>query len=358
MPNWISVLKEISGAQTDSPLDLVRRRYLKRLHKHTDRNVIAYYSGFLNKSRIEGAEITGEDKNGFMLCIHGLDRSKGLDLLLHTPGGETQATFSLVEYLRSMFGNDIRAIIPQIAMSAGTMLACSCKSIVMGKQSSLGPIDPQFGVIAAANMLAEVRKAKEEITSNPALAMFWSPILSRITPSFIERCEQAMADSNEFLESTLRANMLSGLPKAEQDETVGKVATLFENTGGRAHDTHLHYQKCLEAGLIVERLEADPTLQDLVLTTHHCYMHTLMNTAAYKLTENHKGKALVKQIAMQPQQFIQMPQQQSMPPAMPFGRAEPVENTSPVEIKNAGEDDDGKVIIEAADDKSSKLPQP
>ncbi|MHB1126932.1 MAG: hypothetical protein ACYC2T_08230 [Bacillota bacterium] len=48
-----------------------------------------------------------------------MDRSKGLDLILHTPGGEIAATESLVDYLRSMFGSDIRAIVPQIAMSCG-----------------------------------------------------------------------------------------------------------------------------------------------------------------------------------------------------------------------------------------------
>ncbi|MBX4308663.1 ATP-dependent Clp protease proteolytic subunit, partial [Mycobacterium tuberculosis] len=88
-------------------------------------------------------QITDEDKNGFMLCIHELDRTKGLDLIIHTPGGDSQATIALVDYLRSMFGKNIRAIIPQLAMSAGTMIACSCFEIIMGKQSSLGPIDPQ-----------------------------------------------------------------------------------------------------------------------------------------------------------------------------------------------------------------------
>ena len=121
MPNWDSVLKEISQLQitsNESAFDKARRKYLKRLYSHTGRNVIAYYSGFLSKPRLEGIEINDEDKNGFMLCIHGLDRSKGLDVILHTPGGDGQATISLVEYLRSMFGNDMRAIIPQIAMSA------------------------------------------------------------------------------------------------------------------------------------------------------------------------------------------------------------------------------------------------
>jgi len=36
-----------------------------------------------------------------------------------------------------MFGTNIRAIVPQLAMSAGTMIALSCKEIVMGKQSNL-----------------------------------------------------------------------------------------------------------------------------------------------------------------------------------------------------------------------------
>jgi ClpP class serine protease len=49
-----------------------------------------------------------------MTVIHNMDRSKGLDLLLHTPGGDIAATESIVDYLRSMFGTDIRAIIPQL----------------------------------------------------------------------------------------------------------------------------------------------------------------------------------------------------------------------------------------------------
>jgi ClpP class serine protease len=84
-----------------------------------------------------------------MNFIHGLDRTKGLDLILHTPGGDVAATESIIEYLRQMFGNNVRAIVPQMAMSAGTMIACSCKSIVMGKQSNIGPIDPQLGGIPA-----------------------------------------------------------------------------------------------------------------------------------------------------------------------------------------------------------------
>jgi ClpP class serine protease len=130
MPNWTVLQKEIADTKADganSPVDIVRRKYLAKLHNLTDRNVIAYYSGFLSKAKIEGVEINDEDKNGFMLCVHKLDKKKGLDLLLHTPGGDGAATESLIFYLKEMFGDDIRAVVPQIAMSAGTIIACSCK---------------------------------------------------------------------------------------------------------------------------------------------------------------------------------------------------------------------------------------
>lgn len=59
MPNWNDVLKEIEdfkGQHSDDlevankAIDVVRRRYLERLFSHTNRNVIAYYSGILVSS--------------------------------------------------------------------------------------------------------------------------------------------------------------------------------------------------------------------------------------------------------------------------------------------------------------------
>ena len=312
MPNWNNVLKEIAVEQATSmasPHDVIRRRYLAELFEYTGRNVIAYYSGFLTKP-VQGIEVNDEDKNGFMLCINELDRSKGLDLILHTPGGDSQATLSLVDYLRAMFGDDMRAIVPQIAMSAGTMMACSCKTIVMGKHSSLGPVDPQFGHIAAANLLSEVRRARDEIVADPRTALFWNPILSKITPSFIERCELAVADSTTFLETTLRQNMLSDLMPEAQNEAIQRITNVFGNNLGRAHNTHIQAKQCIELGLRIEELEGDQKFQDLVLTIHHCYMHTLANTGAFKITENHLGRALVKQ---QTQQIVQVPMAQFAP---------------------------------------------
>lgn len=97
MPNWGELLKKINNG---NPLDVERRKYLQILHEYTGRNVIAYYSGFLQKPGIAASGINDNDKNGFMQAVCGLDKSKGLDIILHTPGGEIAATESIVNYLK------------------------------------------------------------------------------------------------------------------------------------------------------------------------------------------------------------------------------------------------------------------
>lgn len=298
MPNWKSVLEQIAvehAKRTESAFDVVRRYYLNKLFQHTKRNVIAYYSGFLTK-RIEGIEISDDDKNGFMLCIHELDRSKGLDLILHTPGGNVAATESLVAYLREMFGNDIRAIVPQVAMSAGTMIACSCSSIVMGKHSSLGPVDPHFNGIPAVGVLEEIKRAYSDIQTDPAFIHIWNPILSRLPPSFVQQCHWAVERSKAFVEESLCSNMFSNLRPASRQNRAARVRDRLTDLGSnKGHDRHFQFKECKDMGLRVVALEKDEVFQDLVLTIHHCYMHTLANTVAFKIIENHDGKAIVRQ---------------------------------------------------------------
>ena len=72
MPNWNQLLDEINAAV--GVHDVIRRRYLKEVSELTGRNVIIYYSGWLQKEGIAGIEINDEDKNGFMTVIHELDR--------------------------------------------------------------------------------------------------------------------------------------------------------------------------------------------------------------------------------------------------------------------------------------------
>lgn len=316
MPNWRDVLEDIQKrrsagtAEAKQAVDHVRREYLDRLQKHTGRHVIAYYSGFLSKQAVP-SEINDEDKNGFMMAVHKLERREetGLDLILHTEGGSIAATESLVDYLHQMFGKNVRAIVPQIAMSAGTMVACSCRSILMTRHSNLGPIDPHLGSLPAYGVLAEFRQALSEIKKDTRAAAVWQPIIAQIRPTFLSQCANAIKWSNEFVEKQLATVMFEGQRGAAK-KAQGIVRKLTDFKGNKTHSRHIHFDECRDIGLDVRLVEEDQELQDLVLTVHHCYMHSLMNTAAFNMIENHLGHAFVKQQAVF-QVPVQMPVQAS-----------------------------------------------
>ncbi len=301
MPNWSEVLLEIHQEQQKNPkanpLDTVRRKYLRKVSDLTKRNVIAYYSGWLQKPGAPDTAVNDKDKSGFMLAIHKLDKSKGLDLLLHTPGGDIAATESLVDYLYSMFGKNIRVIVPQISMSAGTMIALSAKEIIMGKHSNLGPIDPQMGGLACQAVLDEFRQAKEDIKRNPQSAALWQVIISKYHPTFLGACQQAIEWSEKMVSKWLEENMCT-----ENKESVKEIMKTFaDHKKQKSYARHISKKECEEVGLKILSLERNQDLQDAVLTTHHAFMHTFSNTTSVKLIENHFGVAYIEEsIRQQP----------------------------------------------------------
>ncbi len=314
MANWSELLTEIT--QLGSPFDILRRKYIKELAEYTGRNVICYYSGFLQKPELGmNIAVNDNDKNGFMTTINGLDVTKGLDLILHTPGGDTAATESIVDYLWQKFNGDIRCFVPQMAMSAGTMIACSTKEIWLGKQSSLGPVDPQFNNIPAHAVIEEFKKAYEEIINDPRTIPIWQPVIAKYHPTFLGECDKVIKWSNELVTNWLSRNMLNNDP--EKDTKISVILNeLADHSVNYAHNRHLSAEKCKSIGLVIKDLESDQELQDKVLSVHHIYFHTLGTTPAFKIIENNLGNAFIQQTQQMfiPQQPIFAPpiHQQSM----------------------------------------------
>lgn len=302
MPSWKQILDE--NTEIGGAADVTRRKYLKQLSEKTGRNSIAYYSAWLQKADfqrqgISGFEVNDTDKHGLMSCIHKMDRAKGLDLVLHTPGGSMAATESIIDYLRKMFGTNVRAIVPQLAMSAGTMIALSCKEILMGKHSNLGPIDPQVAGIAAHGVIEEFNQARADIMLNPALAGLWGAILSRYSPTLIGESQKAIDWAEQMVKQWLETGMFEG----DADAKI-KSEKVFQELGSHAltksHSRHISMEQAADAGLKVISLEADQELQDLVLTTHHAFTQTLVSTAAVKVIENQDGIAYINAIQYRP----------------------------------------------------------
>ena len=291
MSDWSGVLNEIRGMK--SPFDEIRGKYLRELCNYTDRNIIAYYSGWLNKPNANNLDINDSDMVGLTTCVHELDCKKGLDLILHTPGGSPTATEGIVSYLRSKFNNDVRVIVPQMAMSAGTMLACSAKVVLMGKHSSLGPIDPQFNGIPAYNIKREYEEAKKDLLANPASATYWAIKLGQYPAAFMYNAIDAINLSSTLLSDWLGTCMFDKNSPDDIKIISNIVSSLNEHDNNKVHGRHLNAEACKKIGLKIEMLEDDDTLQDLVLSLHHAYMISISETPAVKIIENQNQKLYV-----------------------------------------------------------------
>lgn len=319
MPTWGEILKELQTKSKGNkvPFDEVRRQYLTNLYSLTGRNTILYATAWTQTGKQIGSpetiSITDEDIQGLMEVVHGL-KGKSLDLILHSPGGSIEAAEAFVTYLRTKF-SDIRVIIPQAAMSAATMISCSANKILMGKHSSLGPIDPQFvlqtqlgkQMVPAQAILDQFDMAKKE-SQDPKKLGAWMPILGQYGPALLVQCDNSLKLSRQLVNDWIYQYMFSNKKRA----TAKKISAYLANHKNfKTHGRHINRIQAKKIGLIIEDLEADQQLQDMVLSVFHATTHTFSGTGAIKIIENHLGKAFVK---TQQTVIIQPP-----PPAQPSG---------------------------------------
>lgn len=277
MPSTVEIQKEAEGARKTFA------KYMSAFSKRTGRNIIVYYSGFLFANG--KTSIDEDDMNGFMAAIYRMDKARGLDLFLHTPGGSVAATEGIGDYLHSVFGGNIECYIPHMAMSCGTLLAMSCRKIFMGKHSCLGPIDPAIGPYRTDAVVEELDKAKKEIAANPHLALFWQPIISKYAPTFYGECEKATQLATIVAEKWLKGGMLAG--SADADERFSRIAELFaSHKSSKAHDRHIPADVAAKAGLSVSLIEKDDKLQDAVMSVHHSAILFMKTSKMAKIITN------------------------------------------------------------------------
>ena len=286
MPSWSEIFNNFNRTKESDRISYLvkeKKQYLDEISRCTGRNVITYYSGWMQKPTAADVSINDKDMNAFMEAVYKLDKSKGVDLILHTPGGDIAATEKIIDYLHSIFKGDIRAIVPQMAMSAGSMIAVSCKEIIMGKQSCLGPFDPQIGGVACQSVLKEFEKAKEDIKQNPHALGLWQVMFAKYNPTFLVTCEQAIELSDDLADEILS--------KTFSDKTKRKeiLKAFNNNTTTKVHSRHISKEKCKSVGLNIIDMEDDQHLQDMILSLHHCYMIYLEQTIVTKIVENNIG---------------------------------------------------------------------
>ncbi len=123
------------GMKVDFAIKEVLSNSLKKLEDNLNSDVIFYY-GAIEPSIEKPFRDFIED-----LKKDDIDHNK-LTIILNTPGGSAETVEKMVAITRHHY-EEVDFIVPDYAMSAGTIFCMSGDKIWMDYSSSLGPIDPQ-----------------------------------------------------------------------------------------------------------------------------------------------------------------------------------------------------------------------
>ncbi len=305
MASWSELLELLKDQKDPAWLDSKLKEHLSAISEHRNGAAVIFYASAFLQKNADKVAITREDINGFMNALYEAPTDKGLVLILHTPGGDPNAVESIVEYLHSKF-YDLEVIVPYLAMSGGAMISLASDRLTLGKQSQLGPIDPQLVVgnkTHSARAIQEgFNKAREDIESDTKLAHLWAPILQNMGPSLFLEAEKALSYSKELVVNWLMKRMFKATSNEEERRKKADIIAAYFNAEKTSNHgrVHVHGQrigvvKLKELGLNLQFFEDDQALQNDILTAYHLMTLIFETTPSFKFIASDRGKMWVKQ---------------------------------------------------------------
>jgi len=208
----------------------------------------------------------------------------------------TNAVETIVEYLTTKF-QAFEVIIPTFAMSAGTMLSLASDNIVMGRQSQLGPIDPQMPIsgrlVSARAIVDQFDRAKGEILGDLNLAHAWAPILQSLGPALLQEAQNALKYGETMVAKWLARRMFAARP--DPDSVANSTAAYFSDASiHKSHGRRIDRHEARSQNLIIEDLEGEQELQDYVLTAYHLVTIAFEKSPATKVLISNHDRMWVK----------------------------------------------------------------
>lgn len=132
-------------------------------------------------------------------------REDTVAIILQTPGGVVEVVERIVGVIR-YFYKEVIVVVPDQAMSAGTVLALSADKIMMDYFSRLGPIDPQIfkdgNLVPALSYLKQYEKLNKKAEEGNLTTAEYA-MLNKLDLGELYQFEQARELSVELLEKWL-----------------------------------------------------------------------------------------------------------------------------------------------------------
>lgn len=289
----LRVLKEMQEASQGRTTrqELIRR--IENFDQRKRRRLLTYVANIDHPS----SSLTAADIVPLGDALASLGKVDNLDVLLHTTGGSGDMAEKFVEMCRSHCRFELRVIVPNMAKSAGTLIALGADAILMGYCSELGPIDPQITIVVGdvPQMVSawtfihardELQRKVEQALAAGENADVYLQQLATIDVVFVTHCEQLMT----FAKQLVRKFVFNRYGKNDAArERADKVVSFLSNV--EEHISHgrlilaRELQRHCVPPLQVQELSEEDALWQLLWELYVRFEVFLKQTQAAKLIE-------------------------------------------------------------------------
>jgi membrane-bound ClpP family serine protease len=200
---------------------------------------------------------------------------------LNTPGGSVEAVDDMVNIVRKHY-EEVYFVVPDYAMSAGTIFCMSGDKIYMDYSSSLGPIDPQVWngeqFVPALNYLAKVDELLEK-AKNKELTDVEFVMLQNLDLAQLKSYEQAKDLTIDLLKEWLVKFKFKSwkehrtdidkkgekVTRKEKELRAEEIATALNNTDKwRSHNRSVDIEDLKEIRLEIDDYSHKDDLRKLI----------------------------------------------------------------------------------------------
>lgn len=273
MPTAAAIAAAVAAPPSDkTPLI----KHLSALEAERTSRVLVYWTGPMAKVAL-GVTTPLFD------VLRTMGKVTNLDLVLNTAGGDTEAPARVISLLRE-YCDRLTVLIPNIALSAGTLLSLGADEIVMTPLSVLGPIDPSrthpllpqrkdddepqpVSVQDMRHAMQFIRETTAGVDMNyspEAWAEIFKALFDKIHPLAIGAIEQAYALSKLVGTRCLEHHMD---PVTEADEIKRIVDTLCDDY--KSHGYQIGRREAAAIGLRIT--DATPAEETILLDIMKVY---------------------------------------------------------------------------------------
>lgn len=250
-PAVVSVMREIHQSPE------LRQPILAQLEVECGGRCVVAFSTSFNQD----APIGDNDADIIEGVLQKSDLSKGLTLIINSPGGSGLAAERIVNVCRSYSSGDFEVMIPKMAKSAATMVAFGAKKIWMSKTSELGPVDPQVfreGQFVSAHSIVSAYQEllRQAVKTNGNIQPYLQQ-LQRFDASEVKRLKA----SQKLSESIAITALQTGMMKSKTDSQIRmKIKPFLDPEVTSSHGRRIGMEVAEQCGLQVGNINLGSSL--------------------------------------------------------------------------------------------------